>query len=449
MAAVSCGNDQGSDWILSARSGGVLTVSDDTRDAYARTAPTLDPSLANTFFVGNSFFNQNWVTAPASTDGRDGLGPTFNVASCSGCHFKDGRGRPPLSSDEDFEGLLLRLSVPGDDGHGGPRDEPTYGGQFNHRAIASVMSEGRAVVEYTERAETLADGTVVNLRVPSVRFVSLAFGPMAEGTMVSARVAPSMVGLGLLEAVPESDIVAMADPDDRDGDGVSGRVNTVWNVRAQRPTLGRFGWKANQPDIVQQTAGAFLGDIGITSSLFAVENCPSNQTQCRASPSGGAPEIDDSKLDAVVLYSRALAVPARRDVDDPRVVRGAALFAEARCAACHAPTLRTGDRAPLAILENQTFHPYSDLLVHDMGEGLADGRPDYQASGREWRTAPLWGIGLVERVNRHTFFLHDGRARNITEAILWHGGEGAASARVFRSMTAGQREDLLAFVHSL
>ncbi|MBL8678157.1 MAG: thiol oxidoreductase [Myxococcales bacterium] len=422
---------------------------DATRDAFARTAPGLDPSLENAFFVGNSFFNQNWVTAPASAEGRDGLGPTFNVASCSGCHFKDGRGRAPLSEEEPFEGLLLRFSVAGDDGHGGPRDEPNYGGQFNHRAISSVPSEGRAVIAYTERAETLADGTIVSLRVPSVRFVSLAFGPMAEGTMVSARVAPSMVGLGLLEAVPEPDIAAMADPMDRDGDGISGRANTVWNVRAQRPTLGRFGWKANQPDLVQQTAGAFLGDIGITSSLFALENCPLNQHQCRASASGGAPEIDDSKLDAVVLYARALAVPGRRDVDDPSVLRGAALFERARCVACHVPTLRTGDRAPLAILARQTIHPYTDLLVHDMGEGLADGRPDYEASGREWRTAPLWGLGLVERVNRHTNFLHDGRARNVTEAILWHGGEAEASAQVFRSMTAGQRQDLLAFVNSL
>jgi len=451
LLCISCADEAAPtmSWAVDPRSGGALTVTDNTRDAFARTAPTLSPERQNTFFVGNSFFNANWVTAPASTEGRDGLGPTFNTASCSACHFKDGRGRPPLSADEPFEGLLLRLSVPGAGAHGEPVGEPAYGGQFNHRSVQGVPAEGRAVVEYTERVERFADGTTASLRVPTVRFPELSFGPMREGTMVSPRVAPAMVGLGLLEAVPEADIFALADPDDRDGDGVSGRPNRVWNVALGAPSLGRFGWKANQPDLLQQTAGAFLGDLGITSTLFPDENCPPAQQACRAAVRGGQPEIDDSKVAAVVLYSRALAVPARRDVDAPLTTRGAALFEQARCTACHTPTLRTGAAAPLPELAGQTFHPYTDLLLHDMGEGLADGRPDFLATGREWRTTPLWGVGLIERVNRHTFFLHDGRARNLTEAVLWHGGEAERSRESFRAMTRVDRDALLAFLQSL
>ena len=448
---VSCADEAAppAAWVMDPRSGGALTVGDDTRDAFSRTAPLLASERQDSFFVGNSFFNANWVTAPASTDGRDGLGPTFNTASCSACHFKDGRGRPPLTADEPFDGLLLRLSVPGEGAHGGPLDEPTYGGQFNHRAVQGVAAEGRAVVEYAERTERFADGATASLRVPTVRFVELAFGPMREGAMVSPRVAPAMVGLGLLEAVPEADVLALADPDDRDGDGISGRPNRVWNASLQRVALGRFGWKANQPDLLQQTAGAFLGDMGITSSLFPDENCPPAQQACRAAMSGGRPEIDDSKLAAVVLYSRALAVPARRAVDAAPTMRGAALFEQARCTACHAPTLRTGPESALPELARQTFHPYTDLLLHDMGEGLADNRPDYLASGREWRTAPLWGVGLVERVNRHTFLLHDGRARDLVEAILWHGGEAERAREAFRAMPRADRDALVAFLQSL
>jgi CxxC motif-containing protein (DUF1111 family) len=451
LLCVSCADEPAPpmSWAVDPRSGGALTVADNTRDAYARTAPTLAPERQNSFFVGNSFFNANWVTAPASTEGRDGLGPTFNTASCSACHFKDGRGRPPLTADEPFEGLLLRLSVPGEGAHGEPVDEPAYGGQFNHQSIQGVPSEGNAIVEYVERAERFADGTPASLRVPTVRFPRLSFGPMSAAVMVSPRVAPAMIGLGLLEAVPEAAVLALADPDDRDRDGVSGRPNRVWDATLGRAALGRFGWKANQPGLLQQTAGAFLGDMGITSSLFPDENCPPSQTACRAAARGGQPEIDDSKLAAVVLYSRALAVPARRDVDAPAVMRGAALFEQARCTSCHTPTLQTGADAPLPELAGQTFHPYTDLLLHDMGEGLADGRPDFLATGREWRTAPLWGVGLVERVNRHTFFLHDGRARNLTEAVLWHGGEAERARESFRAMSRADRDALLAFLQSL
>ena len=248
---------------------------------------------------------------------------------------------------------------------------------------------------------------------------------------------------GLINAWP------LADPDDADGDGISGRPNMVWDIRRSEVVLGRFGWKANEPTVEQQAAAAFLGDIGITSTLFPEENCPAAQDACAAAPNGGTPEIPDERLAQVEFYVQTLAVPAMRNVDDPRVRRGAELFVQTGCAACHRPRHVTGDDHPVEPLRNQTIFPFTDLLLHDMGEGLADGRPDGLATGREWRTPPLWGIGLVEVVNRHTMFLHDGRARSLEEAILWHGGEGQAARDQFMALTRDERDALLQFLRSL
>lgn len=451
-AGAHCSADPGAPddaWKTAVAAGGNTTVQDTTRDAFSRTIPHIDPSRVDSFFVGNSFFNSAWVTAPASTTGRDGLGPTFNAGSCSACHFKDGRGAPPLTDDEPFEGLLLRLSVPGEGPHGESVVEPSYGEQFNHRSILGVPSEGRALVTYTEQPGAYPDGTPYSLRVPAYSFPTLTFGPMRADVMVSPRVGPATFGLGLLESIPEADLLAVADPDDADVDGVSGRPNRVWSVRAQRTVLGRFGWKANQPSLEQQNAGAFLGDLGITSTLFPSENCPDAQDLCRRAPNGGTPELVDERLAAVTVYTRTLAVPARRNAADPVVRRGADRFAEARCDACHTPEQRTGATAALPELAGQTFYPFTDLLLHDMGEALADHRPDFLATGREWRTPPLWGVGLVRVVNRHTFFLHDGRARSLEEAVLWHGGEGAGARDRFARMSRDDRNALIRFLESL
>jgi CxxC motif-containing protein (DUF1111 family) len=436
-------------WMTDVRSGGNTSISDTTRDAYAFVSPALRPEHQNAFFVGNGMFSTNWVTAPASTEGRDGLGPTFNAGSCSACHFKDGRGRPPLTVDEPFDGLLVRLSIPGMGAHGEPVDEPVYGGQFNHRSVPNVPSEGRAVVAYRDVNGRYSEGMEYVLRSPTIEFPSLTFGPMRNDVMTSARVAPSVYGLGLLEAIPEATLVALSDPDDGNRDGISGRVNHVWDPVFQRTMVGRFGWKANQASLMAQNSGAFLGDIGITTTVHPQENCTPSQTVCSQTPNGGTPEVDDSKLAAMLLYTRSLAVPARRDVRAPVVLRGASLFSSANCVACHSPTLRTSDTFELVELRSQTIHPYTDLLLHDMGEGLSDHRPDFEASGQEWRTPPLWGIGLLEQVNRHTFLLHDGRARGVAEAILWHDGEGARARDAFRSMSREDREALVAFVNSL
>jgi CxxC motif-containing protein (DUF1111 family) len=277
----------------------------------------------------------------------------------------------------------------------------------------------------------------------------LAFGDLAEGTMISPRVAPQMVGLGLLQAIDEADLLAHADPDDADGDGISGRPNRVWDVGNEDFALGRFGWKANQPRLEQQNSGAFLGDIGITSSLFPTENCSAAQPDCEAAPNGGQPEIDPTHVDKVDFYSKFLAVPARRDFRDPEVRQGEQLFGTLGCATCHVTQFTTGEVDGLPELSNQTIHPYTDLLLHDLGDDLADGRPDYEANGNEWRTPPLWGIGLFKDVNAHTRYLHDGRARNLEEAVLWHAGEAESSTAAFKALAPAEREALLRFLGSL
>jgi CxxC motif-containing protein (DUF1111 family) len=432
-----------------ALSGGEGTTFTVGKNAFAQVAENLSQTRRDPFFTGNSTFNRNWTTAPASTSSTDGLGPTFNARSCSSCHFKDGRGRPPSSAEEPMVSMLIRLSVPGTDDVGGPAPEPTYGGQLNPLGILGVPGEGDARVS-TELVEgTYDDGSSYELSVPSYELRDLAFGELARGTLLSPRVAPQMIGLGLLQSIDERDLLANADPDDLDGDGISGRPNRVWDFASQSVAVGRFGWKANQPSLEQQNSGAFLGDIGITTPLFSSENCTDTQAECRAAENGGVPEVNALKVEQLDFYTKYLAVPARREVRAPDVRRGEQLFADLGCAKCHVPTFVTGDVAGEPELSQQTIHPYTDLLLHDLGDELADGRPDFQADGNEWRTPPLWGIGLFEDVNDHTRYLHDGRARSIEEAVLWHGGEAAETTRAFKALAADERGALLRFLDSL
>jgi CxxC motif-containing protein (DUF1111 family) len=430
-------------------SGGEGTTYTVGKNAFAQVAENLSQTRRDPFFTGNSTFNRNWTTAPASTTSTDGLGPTFNARSCSSCHFKDGRGRPPSSPDEPMVSMLIRLSVPGTDEVGGPAPEPTYGGQLNPLGILGVPGEGDPRVSTSLSTGHYDDGSRYELSVPSYELRDLAFGDLAEGTMLSPRVAPQMIGLGLLQSIDEADVLRHADPDDEDGDGISGRPNRVWDFASQEVVLGRFGWKANQPNLEQQNSGAFLGDIGITSPLFPAENCTEKQAECRAARTGGEPEVTEKKVTQIDFYSKYLAVPARRDLRDPTVRRGEQLFSTVGCAKCHVTTFVTGSIATDPELSAQTIHPYTDLLLHDLGDDLADGRPDFEADGNEWRTPPLWGIGLFEDVNDHTRYLHDGRARNLEEAVLWHGGEAAETTRAFKALSADERAALLRFLGTL
>ena len=439
--------------------GGDTTVFADGRNAFSFPAANLNDGERTRFAIGNSFFRRNWVEAPSSTGARDGLGPHFIARSCGGCHFQDGRGSPPQMVDGVHDqpvGLLIRLSVPGSSSRGGPKPEPSYGDQFNNFAIRGVKPEGKVVITHQTLAGSFSDGTRYELLKPLYGFSDLGYGAMSPDVMISPRVAPQLIGVGLLEAIPDAEILRNAQEQAASGGPVHGKPNIVWDAPTEKMRIGRFGWKANVATLAHQTAGAFLGDMGITSSIFPDEACMPVQQDCREAASGGkggSGEIDDALFSDVVFYQATLAPPARPGADDQRVQQGKQLFEQANCAACHRPSYVTAEgpiaRHTSAALSGQRIWPYTDLLLHDMGEALADGRADFEANGRQWKTPPLWGIGMIPAVNGHQQLLHDGRARGVIEAILWHGGEAEDSkARVLR-MSIDEREALVRFVESL
>ncbi|MEM9814560.1 MAG: di-heme oxidoredictase family protein, partial [Pseudomonadota bacterium] len=416
------------------------------------------------FHVGNGLFRRLWVSSPASTIASDGLGPLYNARSCQRCHLNYGRGHPPAGPDDNSISMFLRVSIPAPDGAGiaeisdyiATLPEPTYGTQLQDLSLAGHAAEYRLSITYEEIEVPLAGGEVASLRRPTYSAENLGYGPLHPDAMLSPRVAPQMIGLGLLEAIPTADILAWADPDDLDGDGISGRPQIVWSDLYDAPMLGRFGLKAGHATLMEQNADAFAGDIGISNPLFPDPwgRCTEVQSACITAIHGDDPEQDGFEvsqvgLDLVTFYTANLGVPARRDVDDPEVLRGRDVFYETNCTACHRPNFVThrleGDPAQ----SFQLIWPYTDLLLHDMGEGLADNRPEARATGREWRTPPLWGIGMTETVSGHTYFLHDGRARNLLEAILWHGGEAQAQRDAVVAMSPEDRAALIRFLESL
>jgi CxxC motif-containing protein (DUF1111 family) len=433
-------------------------------NAFSHPSANTTPGRRLDFFVGNGLFRKVWVTAPASTRASDGLGPLYNARSCQRCHLKDGRGHPPEPGEDDATSMFLRVSVPAAS-HPlqavipdwiATAPDPVYGEQLQDFAIPGHAAEYRLGVTWEEVPVALSDGESASLRRPIWRADALGHGPLHPDAMLSPRVAPQMIGLGLLEAIPAADILAAADPDDADGDGISGRPSIVWSDEFARPMLGRFGWKAGAPTVKAQSAGAFSGDMGLSTPLHPAPwgECTEGQAACRAAPHGadaedGGFEVSAQALDLVTFYSRNLAVPARRDADDPQVLRGKAVFHAIGCASCHRPAFVTHRLADRPEQSFQLIWPYTDLLLHDMGEGLADNRPEGRATGREWRTAPLWGVGLTPVVNGHSLYLHDGRARTLLEAILWHGGEAQAARDAVVDMPKADRDALIRFVGSL
>ncbi|MBL1270964.1 MAG: c-type cytochrome [Oceanospirillales bacterium] len=438
----------------SPNTGGDGTVEQFDTNAYSLPQGNLSMTKRLDFSVGNSFFRNPWVEAPASTTARDGLGPLFNTNSCQGCHIKDGRGHPP-GIDEPPVSLFLRLAVPADPEADaeillthGFKPAPVYGSQLQTAALPGAKPEADMVLTWNRVTKTLDDGTEVELREPVYQIENPNYGPLPGDLLISPRVAPPMIGMGLLETIPMADIEALADPQDADGDGISGKLNQVWDLATNQTTPGRFGWKAAEPNVHQQSMGAFAGDMGLTSSLKPATDCMPEQA-CDRFPDGGQQEVSDKIANFVTFYAKSLAVPARRNMEDPSVQKGAQLFNETGCAGCHTPRHVTGTDAERPDLSNQTVWPYSDMLLHDMGPALADGRDEFLANGNEWRTQPLWGIGLAQTVNPQAGFLHDGRARTLEEAILWHGGEAEPAVARFSQSSADNRRALLDFLNSL
>jgi CxxC motif-containing protein (DUF1111 family) len=434
-----------------------------TADAFSLPSANMPFAREMDFKLGNALFRKLWVAAPASTKASDGLGPLYNARTCQDCHLKDGRGHPPENAEDSRVSMFLRLSIPGGPSPEGIADwiatqpDPTYGGQLQDLAAPGHAAEGRMDIVWSETPVTLADGTTVSLRAPTYSLADPAYGTPSDGLMLSPRVAPQMIGLGLLEAIPVADILALADEGDADGDGISGRPQIVPSGEFGVPMLGRFGLKGGAPTVREQSAGAFSGDMGLSNPLHPdpAGDCTPLQSTCQDAPAGQEEgtrdglEVDSESLDLVTFYSRNLGVPERRNLDDPTVLKGKEVFHTTGCQACHTPKHVTHRLDGQPEQSFQLIWPYTDLLLHDMGPGLADNRPEGRATGSEWKTPALWGLGLTETVSGHTQFLHDGRARTVLEAILWHGGEAQAQRDAVANMATEDREALLAFLGSL
>lgn len=415
--------------------------------AYSRPFENAERADADAFFSGNSFFTSPWVEGVSSTSARDGLGPLFNARACAGCHQRDGRGRPP-EPGESVTGMLFRLSTGALDATGAPQALEHYGGQLQPLSVDEAMAEGEVAIAYDEETFTYPDGERATLLRPRYEVTLSGYGP-EDSFAFSPRVAPAMIGMALLENIPADRLQSLADPDDDDGDGVSGRLQNVFSERLQRMAIGRFGWKAEKATVADQTAGAFAGDMGLTSPLSLVDDCTSSQAACLEAQSQTEPEVSERVLSRVIMYSSILAPPAREIWDTEELVAGRRRFYEVGCASCHVPSHVTGPAHAISAANNQRIWPYTDLLLHDMGDDLSDQRPTWSATGNEWRTPPLWGLHALEAVNGHNRLLHDGRARGVEEAILWHGGEGESAKEAFARLPQSERVSLVRFVESL
>ncbi len=422
------------------------------------------------FHAGRALAHQPWVKAPSSTTARDGLGPVYNARTCLACHANGGRGIMPRDGKTRLVQGLVRVSILGKNPRYGVIPEPTYGDQIQTQSatLAHQLGEHRAkfgpndprpeayiYIDWQKVPFKYPDGSVVELRRPEIRFENLGYGDFHPETMFSLRNAPPIHGVGLLEMIDSRDII-VNEVSQKELGLVSGRINWVWDPISRSLAIGRFGLKANKPSVLVQTAAAFHGDIGITNSIFPDQPCSAAQEICLRQVSGETAteeEINDKLLNMVSDFAMNLGVPkarkAKNSVAENRITAGRSLFASTGCIACHRPSYTTKNSERFPQLSNQVIWPYTDLLVHDMGEGLADHRPDFLASGTEWKTPALWGIGINYRVNGGANLLHDGRAINIEEAILWHGGEAEFSQQNFINLPVEHRENLIKFVNSL
>jgi CxxC motif-containing protein (DUF1111 family) len=423
--------------------GGETTISGSAFNSFQQPAANLTGDQISLHLAADAAFGDQFVTAPSNIN--PGLGPVFNQNSCENCHTANGKSPFPTQFDN-HRGLLMRLSAPGVDGHGAPNRVTGFGGQLQTRAIFGTSAEAKLSWQQIESIKQYVDGEQIPM-IHRLFDVQNPYLPLPANTITSMRLAPAVYGLGLLEAIDAADILANADETDLDQDGISGKPNYVWNYAQNKLQLGRFGWKAGQPNLLQQTAAAYNNDMGITSPYFAQE---SSWGQIQADGLADEPEIDQALLDVATFYTQSLGVPERRNYMDATVQKGRKLFMEINCNGCHQPAFKTGQHSDFAFLSQQAIWPYTDLLLHDMGPDLADNSHEFAATGSEWRTPPLWGIGMTSIVaGTQAHFLHDGRARTLEEAILWHGGEAEQSLTKFKTLNKADRQAVIRFLESL
>ena len=460
------------------KQGGDTGISITSSESYSKPSSNITASRKGSFFIGNAFFRQPWVIAPASTDSRDGLGALFNVAACQSCHVKDGRGHAPMTAEDDADSLLIRLAMPAttDEQRQQLKDSliekvahPMYGGQLQDRGIQGVPAEARIAVQWTDKPVTFADGYVETLRAPTFNLTNPGYGAFDEDLMVSPRIALPMIGLGLLEQIPDANIKKQAASNHKNNSDIKGKFNWVMDPQTGKVALGRFGWKAGQTKLITQNQSAFNEDMGLTSNIRPHESCTPLQTACLKATTGAdeqgngkpAVEVSDEVAKFVEFYTRNLAVPHRRNADDKLVLAGKKRFYDMGCQSCHTPRYQLPKTDDDNLEQHgQVIYPYTDLLLHDMGDDLADRtiagklppknlQVEFLANSYEWRTPALWGVGLAQTVDPQATFLHDGRARTLMEAVLWHGGEAKKQQQKVLMLDKQGRTELSAFLQSL
>ncbi|MNJ92711.1 Cytochrome c [compost metagenome] len=477
------------DYIHAVKSGGDATImiKGESIRAYRNPAPNLSEEEVRRHLTGDALFEKNFSDDPSRYD--YGLGPVFNNTNCNACHSKDGRGAlPVMPRGQEWvqlrqnESLFLRISIESAasqhpksalNNWGAPVAVPGFSDQLFHLGSMGVRDDlpgvGQAQVwmSYEKSTFTYPDGTEVELRKPIFKITEpydqyfdsvtgqVRSRLLEKDVKTSPRMGTVMVGLALLEAIKEEDIRALA-ARDLSAEGVKGQVNMVFDIQkalANDPypvSMGRFGLKNNTPSVFHQSLGALRGDIGVTNYAFPKESIAGTPLfeDFVKDQSPKPLEASNQVADDLVFYSQTLAVPSRRNVTEAEVIRGGEIFHQTSCTTCHQPSFTTGPHA-ISAFANQKIYPYTDMLLHDMGDGLADGRQDFDANGRQWKTRPLWGIGQTQTVNPRAGFLHDGRARTLEEAILWHGGEAEYSKNKFVALPEADRGALIRFIRSL
>ncbi|GAB2175857.1 di-heme oxidoredictase family protein [Dongia sp. agr-C8] len=388
------------------------------------------------FEIGRALFERHWAAAPASTQAADGLGPLFNARACVSCHPGGGRGVPFDKLGAALPALLFRLGA-----HKADRTaagDPIYGQQIQTQSVAGIGAEASADVSFETHNVTLADNTTVELRKPVPKLDRLAYGALSAETVISPRLATAIHGIGLLEQIPDAAILANAQSG-------GGKPNYVTDPITGERELGRFGWKASAPSLEVQDAKALDLDIGLSNPVYrdAFGDCTKQQPDCLKMPTGASPqfeglEVPSSLTRLIDRFVREAMLPPVKPGANAEA--GRKIFGDAGCTECHRPSFELADGRKIA--------PYTDLLLHDMGFGLADHMKEGEASGKDWRTAPLWGMGQALRAD-NAGLLHDGRARNVLEAILWHDGEAAKARQHVEQLSAQDRQALIDFIGSL
>jgi len=398
------------------------------------------------FYLGKSFFRIPWVEAPSATTARDGLGALFNANSCTSCHKKNGEGDVYNKNGFTSRSLVVRLSI--DSNKSEYRDvlekdgfipEPNYGSQLSINSVHGVKPEGKAEVKYQKIDIKLSENETVILNKPIVSLKNLNYGELNKSTNISLRKAPALIGLGLIELISDREILKNVDEFDKNSDGISGKANYIYSKESNKTELGRYTYKASSSSIKLQSALALHNDMGLTTDILPFENCTKSQKACLNAPKGVDIDVPNHRLEAIEFYLTNLKTYRAKETKEFRENRE--LFNKIGCVKCHVDSFETKKGFKIA--------PYSDFLLHDMGEGLSDGRSEFLAEKNEWRTTPLWGISIRKKLKKNLTYLHDGRAKSLKEAILWHGGEAEASKEAFKNLPKVKREKIIKFLGEL